>query len=93
MEELDYKYFILHKLYRKLYGLALLDKKNKTKWLFYENTEEGCCTAELKETRFWDVDSRVKIHYMVYLKLKEEFKNYNIGDNGRVYLFEGITKY
>lgn len=87
MEELDYKYFILHKLYRKLYSLALLDEKNRNKWLIYKDIEEGSYTAELKGSEFLDIDLKIKLHYMAYLKLKEKFKDYNTGDNGRVYLF------
>lgn len=87
MEELDYKYFILHKLYRKLYSFALLDKENKDRWLVYKDIEEGSYTAELKGSEFLDIDSKIKLHYVAYLKLKERFKDYSIGDNGRVYLF------
>lgn len=87
MDTLDKKYLILHKLYKKLYSLAVLDKKNEKKWLIYEDWEEGSYTAELKNTSLLDIDLKIRLHYIEYLRLKEEFKNYHVGDNGRIYLF------
>lgn len=84
---IDYKYFILHKLYEKLYGFVVLDKKNKKKWIVYEDIEEGAYTVELKNTKNLDIDLKILLHYIAYKRLQKEFSDIKIMNNGRVSLF------
>lgn len=85
--DIGYKYRILYELYKKLYGFVLLDKKNRKKWIVYEDIEEGDCIAELKESKNLGINERIVLHYKEYKRLKREFKDVNIMLNGRVSLF------
>lgn len=86
-DDIGYKYRILYELYKKLYGFVLLDKKNRKKWIVYEDMEEGDCMVELKESKNLDIDERIVLHYKEYKRLKKEFKDVNIMLNGRISLF------
>lgn len=81
------RYRLLYKLYESLYGLVILDKENRHRWIICEDEEEGAYTAELKGTQLFDLDTRLELHAKAYKELKEKYKEYKVGKNGRCLLF------